>query len=244
MGFFHSPEIWNDYPELVACALAARGITDDAVVEPRLGRFTSIAEARLSAHTEAELPEIQAWRRAFSRMGLKPTQYRCAAESLLRRYRKEGSLPQIHPLIDLCNAVSIAFAMPVAVFDVARIADFLEVRPASGSEFYETFSGELESPAPQEVIFVDSAGAAHARRWTNRQSRRSAVSSRTSDVLIVAEALHESADADVRRLMGTLAEELETAWSVRPTAKLLTRSSPHFTWTQGSSATEPGPERA
>ena len=244
MYFRHSSEIWHDFPELVPGVLFVEGIHTEVTVGPLVSRYNGIASERLAAASESDLPEIQAWRRAFSRMGLKPTQYRCAAESLLRRYRKEGSLPQIHPLIDLCNAVSIAFAMPVAVFDVARIADFLEVRPASGSEVYEAFSGELESPAPQEVIFVDSAGAAHARRWTNRQSRRSAVSSRTSEVLIVAEALHESADADVRRLMGTLAEELETAWSVTPTAKLLTRWSPRFTWTQGSSATEPGPERA
>ena len=55
-------------------------------------------------------------------MGLKPTQYRCAAESLLRRFRKEGSLPRLHPLVDLCNAVSLAFAVPVAVLDAGRIA--------------------------------------------------------------------------------------------------------------------------
>src|SRR5215471_7162093 len=34
---------------------------------------------------ESELPEVQAWRRIFSRMGLKPTQYGCGSESLLRR---------------------------------------------------------------------------------------------------------------------------------------------------------------
>ena len=228
MHFFHSPEIWSNYPQLVAGALAAHGITDDVIVQPRLGRFIATAESRLAGHTEGELPEIQAWRRAFSKMGLKPTQYRSAAESLLRRYRREHSLPQIHPLIDLCNAVSIAFAIPVAVFDVTRIADYLEVRPATGSERYGAFSGEIETPAPQEVIFVDGANTAHARRWTNRQSAHSAVRSRTTSVLIVAEALHQSADEDVPRLMATLAEELETLWSASPTAKILTSSAPHF----------------
>jgi DNA/RNA-binding domain of Phe-tRNA-synthetase-like protein len=228
MHFVHARGIWNDYPQLVAAALAAHGINDGVVVQPRLDKYTATAESRLAAHTEAELPEIQAWRRAFSSMGLKPTQYRSAAESLLRRYRKERSLPQIHPLIDLCNAVSIAFATPIAVFDVARIADYLEVRRATGSEVYEAFSGEVESPVPREVIFADGGGSAHARRWTNRQSRRSAVSSCTTSVLIVAEALHESADADVPKLMASLVEELEAVWSVTATAKLLTSSSPRF----------------
>jgi DNA/RNA-binding domain of Phe-tRNA-synthetase-like protein len=198
------------------------------VVQPRVRTFTATADSRLSAHSEGELPEIQAWRRVFTRMGLKPTQYRCASESLLRRFRKEHALPQIHPLIDLCNAISIAFAIPVAVFDVSKIADYVEVRHATGSEIYESFSGETENPEPHEVIFADGAGRAHARRWTNRQSGYSAVGDETIAVLIVAEALHESAHADVQRLVITIAEELEAVWSVIPATKLLTSSSSRF----------------
>jgi hypothetical protein len=85
-------------------------------VQPALARYTEIAQSRLQAGAESELPAIQAWRRAFARMGLKPTQYRCASEALLRRLRKEGTLPPLHPLVDLCNAVSVAYAVPVAVF--------------------------------------------------------------------------------------------------------------------------------
>ncbi len=228
MHFDHSSEIWRDYPELVPGVLAADGITADVVVQSRVGTFAATAASRLETQSEGELPEIQAWRRTFSRMGLKPTQYRCASEALLRRFRKEGSLPHIHPLIDLCNAISMAFAIPVAVFDISRIADYLEVRYAAGSETFESFSGETENPEPREVIFADAAGRAHARRWTNRQSAYSAVHGETTAVLIVAEALHVSAQADVERLVATLAGELDAAWSAQPTAKLLTASSPRF----------------
>jgi hypothetical protein len=76
--------------------------------------FLERATARLAERPESEFPEIAAWRRAFSQMGLKPTQYRCASEALLRRFRKVGSLPWIHPLVDVCNAVSLAYAIPIA----------------------------------------------------------------------------------------------------------------------------------
>lgn len=122
MYFQHSSQIWQEFPELVPGVLAADGISSAVSVDAPVARFNAVAESRLATAAEGELPEIQAWRRAFSRMGLKPTQYRCASESLLRRFRKEGSLPRIHPLIDLCNAISLAFAIPVAAFDVARIA--------------------------------------------------------------------------------------------------------------------------
>jgi DNA/RNA-binding domain of Phe-tRNA-synthetase-like protein len=161
-------------------------------------------------------------------MGLKPTQYRSASEALLRRFRKERSLPRIHPLVDLCNAASLAFAIPVAAFDVSEVAEHLEVRHATGDETYLSFSGEIERPDAGEVIFADAAGHAHARRWTNRQSRTSAVRDPTTAVLIVAEAMHASALADVERLTAAIADELHATWSAAPRTAILTESSPRF----------------
>jgi DNA/RNA-binding domain of Phe-tRNA-synthetase-like protein len=141
-------------------------------------------------------------------------------------------LPRLHPLVDLCNAVSLAFAVPVAVLDAAEIAWPLEVRYAAGDEDYLTFAGEVEHPAPGEVVFADRAGQAHARRWTNRQSGRSAVSAATSTVLIVAEALHEQAPSDVPELTKTLAAEIANTWLTTPQAAILSPASPRFLETQ------------
>ena len=80
------------------------------------------------------------------------------------------------------------------------------MRYADGAETYLTFSGEVEHPEPREVIFADEADNAHARRWTNRQSGLSAVRDDTCAALIVAEALHETARADVDRLGTALSE--------------------------------------
>lgn len=228
MHFSHSTAIWEDFPELVAGVLFADRVGGNASTGAAIEKFNAIAATRLAAASEGELPEIQAWRRTFSRMGLKPTQYRCASEALLRRFRQEGSLPRLHPLVDLCNAVSLAFAIPVAVFDISKITGDLQVRHATGAETYQTFSGEIENPAPREVIFADAAGRAHARRWTNRQSGHSAVSPATGSVLIAAEAMHASAPADVRKLVAVLAGELDAIWSTTAKTGILERSSPSF----------------
>ena len=230
MYFQHSAQIWRDFPALVPGVLWAEGITADALSAPAADRFAALAKSRLATvAAESELPAIQAWRRAFAAMDLKPTQHRCASESLLRRFRKEGSLPRLHPLVDLCNAVSLAYAIPVAVLDLSAITGPLEVRYATGDEEYLTFAGDTEHPAPGEVIFADQAGHAHARRWTNRQSGRSAVRDTTSTALIVAEALHDSASADVPDLIATLAAELPALWTVKPQTAILTAEAPRFT---------------
>src|SRR5580698_9658906 len=247
MDFQHSAQLWRDFPALVPGVLYVEGIpaagggqtspaTGGGQTSPAAGggqsnpavdRYAAIAKSRLATiAAESELPEIQAWRRAFAALGLKPTQYRCASESLLRRFRKEGSLPRLHPLVDLCNAVSMAYAIPVAVLDADQITGSLEVRYATGEEEYLTFAGDTEHPAPGEVIFADQAGQAHARRWTNRQSGRSAVRDTTSTALIVAEALHDSASADVPDLLAALAAELQ---ALKPQTAILTAAAPRFT---------------
>ena len=227
--FSHSADIWERHPELVPGVLVAQGLHRNVSVQAQVAQYHAIARARLGAvGTEADLPEIQAWRRTFGRMGLKPTQYRCASESLLRRFRKEDSLPPIHPLVDLCNAVSVAFAIPVAVFDLSQVSEGLEVRRAHGTESYLAFSGETETPERGEVIFADAEGRAHARRWTHRQSARSAVRDETSRVLIVAEALHANAADDVPQLLASLSEALADVWSPPAACAVLRKDAPRL----------------
>ena len=206
--FGYHATVRRDFPQL-GVGVAAVADVDRLVADPRrLTRYTALADDRLAAMAEGEFPEIQAWRRAFSRMGLKPTQYRCAAEALLRRYKKDRSLPPLHPLVDLCNALSLGFAIPVAVIDRDRVAWPLAVRPADGDETYLSFGGAVETPKPGEIVFADADRRVHARRWTNRQSAWSAMSSGTTGALIVAEALHAGADDAIARLLAALDGEI------------------------------------
>jgi len=176
-------------------------------------------------------------------MGLKPTQYRCASESLLRRLRKHGGLPRIHPVVDLCNAISVAYAVPVAALDADRVAGpLLEVRHARGDEPYEPFGGGTEHPAPGEVTFVDGAGRAHARRWTNRQSGYSAVGPHTRRILVVAEALHDGGAGNVSELMTALAGELAAHWPAEVVTAQLTVAAPEFTVAPAAVPTASAPD--
>jgi DNA/RNA-binding domain of Phe-tRNA-synthetase-like protein len=228
MYFCHSSEIWRDYPELVPGVLLVEGITKNTSAAYQTAKYNRIAESRLARNSEGELPEVQAWRRVFSRMGLKPTQYRCASESLLRRFKRGKCLPQLHPVIDLCNSISLAFAIPVAVFDASKITQYIEVRYAAGCEVYVAFSGAIEHPEPGEVIFADASERAHARRWTNRQSSYSAVRGETATVLIVAEAVHSSAQVDVQKLTATIADELKIMCSATARTAILNKLSRRF----------------
>lgn len=149
---------------------------------------------------ESSLAPIRAWRAVFAQLGLRPTQYRCAAESLLRRLRTRGQLPTVLPVVDVANAISVRFAMPLAVFDLGAVTGGLRVGPARGDERYDDFDGSTSHPAPEEVVYRDEDGQAHSRRWCWRQSATSVVSTETRRVLIVAEGVHAEAADDLADL--------------------------------------------
>ena len=205
--------------------MMVKTIHTDVDAEPYLKHWYQTARARLSAQTESQMPEISAWRKAYSQMGLKPTKYRSAAEALLRRFRREDNLPRLHPLVDYCNALSLAFAIPVAAFDLDRVAEYIEVRHAKGTEQHLAFGGKVEHPATNEVILCDALDHAHGRRWTFRQSWQSIVTPQTKNVMVLCEAMHQSADEDVPMLMDKLAEGIGALWSSPQKRGLITAAS-------------------
>lgn len=236
MHFFHTPELWAAFPTLKAGVLHVRGVRgalhfDEAVVAHVTAARKRLSDVDVQGRapvSEGQWPEIQAWRRVYSEMGLQPTQVRCAAEALLRRLRQDGKLPNVNPLVDLCNAVSVHAAAPVAIFDCAQVAWPLSVGRARGDEEFLAFSGEIEHPAEAEVVFVDSARRAHARKWAHRQSSLSAVSSSTESVLIVIEAFHDGASATVTTALRWLDEAFQRIPGCITTGRELSASNPDF----------------
>lgn len=217
LHFSHSDEIWQTFPRLNAIAFVVEGVRTMLPLSSRIETLQGMIEARISGATESEMPEIVAWREVFTKMGLKATQHRCASEALLRRYRKARTMPSFHPLVDYLNFVSMSRAIPIAAFDIERVVDRITVVHADGSEAYLSFQGETEAPSAGEIIFRDGEGHAHSRRWTFRQSARSVVGATTDRVLIVAEALHQTADTDLDGL-----EQEVTAGAADAGLKLVT----------------------
>jgi DNA/RNA-binding domain of Phe-tRNA-synthetase-like protein len=185
---------------------------------------------RLGDTPPSEIASLAAWRSTFSAFGVKPTQYRNAAEALLRRLSKQGTVPSINTLVDMANLVSLRYQLPVAVFDQHSVAGTTTVRFASGEErFTDLGSDSVSHPEPGEVVFVDDDGVVSARRWCWRQSTQSAAGSSTVDALITVEGQHPDAMTDVARasndLVGLLSEHQPQA---RLRSAILSSDSPQF----------------
>jgi len=206
--FRYDPAIIERFPTIVGGVIHATGV-HNGPTPPRLAAAfrdeTLATGTRIGETPLSELPTLAAWRKVFRGFGVDPTQYRSAAEALLRRLTKQGELPSIGTLVDLANLVSIRYALPVAVFDQRGLSGVTIVRFARGDERWADLgSSAAEHPEPGEVIFVDEAAVVSARRWCWRQSAASAAREDTTEILVTVEGHHGTADQDVTRALADL----------------------------------------
>jgi DNA/RNA-binding domain of Phe-tRNA-synthetase-like protein len=206
--FRYDPAVIEAHPTVVGGVIHATGVHNglaSAELREAFRQEQATVRARIGETPLSELPTLSAWRRAFRAFGVDPTQYRSAAEALLRRLAKQGELPSISTLVDLANLVSIRHALPVAVFDLRAIAGGITVRHARGEERWADLgSSETIHPEPGEVIFADEAGEVCARRWCWRQSAASAARGDSHEVLLTVEGHHEGAADDIDRALHDL----------------------------------------
>ncbi len=213
-AFQYHAEILARYPNVVGGVILAHGLTNSPTSEQLLSAYRAEQQAtlkRLGDTPLSKLPSLSAWRGAFRAFGIEPTQYRCAAEALLRRLTKKGDIPSINTLVDLGNLVSIRYALPIAVVDTRAVQGPITVHFADGSERFTTLGQtEVDLPAPGEVIFSDETGMGIARRWCWRQSEQSAAQLATTDAIITVEGHHAEARQDIVAALTDLQTLLET----------------------------------
>jgi DNA/RNA-binding domain of Phe-tRNA-synthetase-like protein len=212
--FSYSKEILEVFPATRGGVIHATGLSNtrtppDLAAAYRIEQET--VKQRIGDAPLSEIPSLAAWRRTFSTFGVKPTQYRNAAEALLRRLTKQGDIPSINSLVDMANLVCLRTCLPVAVFDQRTVSGSTTVRFAKGDEhFTDLGASTLSNPETGEVVFVDDDGLVSARRWCWRQSDQSAARADTVEVLITVEGQHADAEDDVIRATEDLTELLRT----------------------------------
>ena len=207
------PRIWELRPDFVVTVVRARGLTngpsDDSSAR-LLRRAQERCREALKGAEPGTQPHLSAWRDAYRAFGAKAQRTPCSAEALVKRALAADGLPAINRLVDLYNAVSVEFLLPVGGEDLAGYSGAPRLPVATGAEPFDTFrSGEpvVEHPEPGEVVWVDDAGVT-CRRWNWRQCARTRLTERSTDAFFVLERLEplplptlaEAADSLVRGL--------------------------------------------
>jgi DNA/RNA-binding domain of Phe-tRNA-synthetase-like protein len=188
------PRISENYPDYTAFVIYASNLTNSLnddystqlLQEAQIKQREAFGSEKPSNH-----PHIAAWREVYKSFGSKPSKYLCSVEALLSRTLKGNDLPTINSLVDIYNAISINYVLPVGGEDWEQLSSDLTLTIASGKEPFVTYENGAETviyPDPGEVIWADSTGVT-CLRWNWRQCRRTALTVDTRHAYFVLDRL-------------------------------------------------------
>lgn len=185
MRFVVEKSIFEKLPTACFGVVVAKG-ADNARDYPEVERLLdeAIAKAveRFGGKKVKEEAEILPYREAFSSLGINPNRFMCSIEALFTRIAKGKGMPQINSLVDLGNALSLKYALPMGAHDIGTATEDIRVRHSRPGDIFLPFGAEEEeSPEEGEVVYAVGSQV-RTRRWTWRQSENGKITEKTEHV--------------------------------------------------------------
>lgn len=210
-----------DFRAVSVRVVGGRNLPED----PAATAMLSAAVAGIADGPDWTEAHLAAWAEAYRGFGVKPNRTPCSAEALRKRALKQGALPAINAVVDVYNALSLRYAIPVGGEDLRAYAGSPRLIVADGSESFETTAnGEpaVETVDAGEVVWRDDLGVT-CRRWNWRQGPRTRLTEASTDMWFVFERLDpmplsaaEDAAGELVDYLRRLAPGLESDITVLP----------------------------
>ena len=225
-------DVIGAFPDYRVAAIVAEGLSISKARSAAVDAYVKVVEADLVAswgeRPVSELAEVSAWRQAYKGFGIRKTSYRPSVERLIRHIQRHGTLPAIHPFVDLYNAVSVKFRMPAGADDLDRVTLPLAFRYSAPADTFIAL-GDTEKredpPKEGEVVYAD-ARQVLCRRWNWYQDDRTATSVGTRRAIVTVQAIGANGAFTVEEAASELTGLLEAEFGARVAWAVADRNTP------------------
>lgn len=231
MKYVISEKVFDVLPTACVGIVAIKG-ADNKQSIPALRELMdaniAVCEAQFEDVKVKEAADIVVYREAFRALGMNPNKFMCSIEALLSRIAKKKGFPTINPLVDLGNAVSIKYHLPMGAHDLSSMKGDLEVRFAEEGDTFVAF-GETETEVPEanELVYV-SGHEVRTRRWTWRQSEVGKITEETTDIFYPIDGFTDFNKEEVLAARDELAELVKKYFGCEPIVGFVDKENPEF----------------
>lgn len=233
MKFVITPEIFAKLPDMYVGVVVAHGVNnhqDYPTIDAMLNQYMQAAQDKFADTNVKERPEIVPYREAFRKIGINPNRFPCSAEALFKRLSKGKDLPHINPLVDLNNAISLKYTVPMGTHTLDNVTEDIMMRPAQANDqFVPLGKDTVETPDEGEVVYA-VGNEVRTRRWTWRQSEYGKITEDTKDVFFPIDGFVDVNKDIVDQAKQDLAQHLQDIFGVETQVGTVDRDHPVFEW--------------
>ena len=230
-SFTVAGDVFEKLPQYCLGVVAAQGVDNRAASE----KIAALLDRRVREFAEAhagenvrELPGVKACRDAFQALGMNPNKFMCSIEALAKRVQKGGQLPHINPIVDLGNAFSIRYLLPMGAHDVDRLEDGVTVRFSTEEDHFLPMGETAAEAMPAGELVYVSGHTVKTRRWIWRQSDDGKITEETSHVFFPIDAFRGVNEDQALQARDELAALLREEFSCETVTGWVDREHPTF----------------
>lgn len=152
--------------------------------------------------------EIRCYREAFQKLNVNPNKYMCSIEALLTRISKKKGIPSINPLVDLGNAISLKYKVPIGAHDLNSTNEDFYLRYTQLEDTFIPFGETASEPVESEELVYATGHSVRTRRWIWRQSEQGKITSDTHSILFPIDGFNHANQSQVLAAQEELANLL------------------------------------
>lgn len=214
--FVAEESFWELFPDASLGIIVVRGMkgTDDvqpedaAKIAALLRDANERANAYLTSNVISENEPVKVWRAAYQKFKTKKGA-RCSIENLLKRVLKGNPVGSITPSVDLYNAISLKYALPVGGEDLDAFVGDLRLGLTEGGDAFSPLGEDEDDPTlPGELCYRDEAGAV-CRCFNWRDGQRTALKDDSENAFLIVESIDAARRADLEAALDEFAQLME-----------------------------------
>lgn len=214
--FIAEDSFWELFPDASLGIVVVRGMKgaddvqpeDAAEIEKILHDANERANVYLTSNTISENEPVKVWRAAYQKFKTKKGA-RCSIENLLKRVLKGNPVGSITPSVDLYNAISLKYALPVGGEDIDAFVGDLRLGLTEGGDAFSPLGEDEDDPTlPGELCYRDEAGAV-CRCFNWRDGQRTALKDDSENAFLIVESVDAARRADLEAALDEFAGLME-----------------------------------
>lgn len=212
MHFKVAKEFFELFPTACFGVVVAKGVNNNQSTEEiKQLLLQSIAEREetFSKVKVKEHPAILIWREAFQKLGYNPNKFPSSIEAMSSRVAKGGKLPLINDIVNLTNALSLKYLLPMGAHDLENMKGDIELTFTDGNYPFTPFGMEEAEPVePGELVYRDSLEV-RTRKWVWRQGNKAKITQESQTIFFPIDGFSDFNLQNVLEARNELAELLQ-----------------------------------
>lgn len=185
MKFSVSKEVFEKLDNVCFGIVVAKGIdntTENLEAKKMLMQRIEKCEEKFKDTKIKELEEISYYRDAFKRLDINPNKFMSSIEAMLTRVSKCKGLPSISPIVDIGNAVSLKYIVPLGAHDIETLSGDINVRLSKGGDIFIPLGCEEREILGDGELIYSVEDKVRTRRWIWRQSEQGKITNESKDI--------------------------------------------------------------